>query len=66
MGNIRTGTEIVNYTTEFENNQKQPNFLDITITNNRNDSYDFKIFRKSAITNVQIKSKSNMAPNVSV
>ena len=66
MGNIRTGTEIVNYTIEFENNQKQPNFLDITITNNRNDSYDFKIFRKSAITNVQIKSKSNMAPNVSV
>ena len=66
MGNIRTGTEIVNYTIEFENNQKQPNFLDITITNNRNDSYDFKIFRKPAITNVQIKSKSNMAPNVSV
>ena len=66
MGNIRTGTEIVNYTIEFENNQKQPDFLDITITNNRNDSYDFKIFRKPAITNVQIKSKSNMAPNVSV
>ena len=29
-------------------------------------SYDFKIFIKPAITNVQIKSNSNMAPNVSV
>ena len=37
------------------------NFLDITISNNRTDSYDFKIFRKPAITNVQIKSNSNMA-----
>ena len=32
----------------------------------KSDSYDFKIFRKPAITNVQIKSNSNMAPNVSV
>ena len=56
----------IQYTIEFENNQKQLNFLDITITNNGTDSYDFKIFRKPAITNVQIKSNSNMAPNVSV
>ena len=53
-------------TIEFENNQKQLNFLDITITNNGTNSYDFKIFRKPAITNVQIKSNSNMAPSVSV
>ena len=56
----------IQYTIEFENNQKQLNFLDITITNNGTDSYDFKIFRKPAITNVQIKSNSNMAANVSV
>ena len=31
----------------------------------KSDSYDFKIFRKPAITNVQIKSNSNMAANVS-
>ena len=42
----------IQYTIEFENNQKQLNFLDITITNNGTDSYDFKIFRKPA---VQIK-----------
>ena len=56
----------IQYTIEFENNQKQLNFLDITITNNRTNSYDFKILRKPAITNVQIKSNSNMALNVSV
>ena len=53
----------IQYTIEFEKNQKQLNFLDITATKN---GTDFKIFRKPAITNVQIKSNSNMAPNVSV
>ena len=56
----------IQYTTGFENNQNQLNFLNITITNNGTVSYDSKIFRKPAITNVQIKSNSNMAPNVSV
>ena len=46
----------IQYTTEFENNQKQLKFLDITITNNGTNFYHFKIFRKPAITNVQIKS----------
>ena len=50
----------IQYTTEFENNEKQLNFLDIFITNNGTDSYDFKIFRKPAIMNVQIKSNSNI------
>ena len=56
----------IQYTIEFENNRKQLNFLDITITNNGTNSHDFKIFRKPAITNIQINSNSNMAPNVSV
>ena len=56
----------IQYTIEFENNHKQINFLDITITNNGTNSYDFKIFKKPAITNVKIKSNSNMALNVSV
>ena len=45
----------IQYTIEFENNKKQLNFLDITITNNGTHSYDFKIFRKPAITNVQME-----------
>ena len=55
----------IQYTIEFENNEKPPNFLDINITNNGIHSYDFKIFRKPAITNLQIKCKLNMAPNIS-
>ena len=39
-------------------------YLNLFITNNGTDSYDFKIFRKPAITNVEIKSNSNMSPNV--
>ena len=45
----------IQYTIEFENENKQLNFLDITITNTSNNSYDFKIFRKTSITIVQIK-----------
>ena len=54
----------IQYTIEFENENKQLNFLDITITNTGNNSYDFKIFRKTSITNVQIKPNSNIAPHI--
>ena len=55
----------IQYTTEFENENKQLNFLD-TITNTGNNSYDFKIFRKTSITNVQIKPNSNIAPHIAM
>ena len=66
LENLNRQDSFIQYTIKLENNQKQLNFLDITITNNGTNSYDFKIFRKPAIANVQIKSNSNMAPNVSV
>ena len=56
----------IQYTIEFENENKQLNFLDITITNTGNNSYDFKIFRKTSITNVQIKPNSNIAPHIAM
>ena len=43
----------IQHTIELENENKQLNFLDITITNTGNNSYHFKIFRKTSITNVQ-------------
>ena len=55
----------IQYTTEFENDNKQLDFLDITIANNGT-TYDFKIFKRLAITNVQIKPNSNLAPNMSI
>ena len=56
----------IQYTIEFENDQKQLNFFNTIITNNGTNFYDFKIFRKLPITNVQINTNSNMAPNISV
>ena len=55
----------IQYTTEFENDKKQLDFLDITIANNGT-TCDFKIFKRLAITNVQIKPNSNLAPNMSI
>ena len=56
----------IQYTIEFENENKQLNFLDVTITNTGNNSYDFKIFRKTSITNVQIMPNSNIAPHIAM
>ena len=46
------------YTIEYENDNKELNFLDLTIRNNLNRFYDFAVYRKAAITNIQIKSHS--------
>ena len=54
------------YTIKFENENKQFSFLDVTMINTGNNSYDFKIFRKISITNVQIKPKSNIAPHITM
>ena len=58
----------IQYTIEFENENKQLSFLDVTITNTGNNSYDFKIkiFRKTSITNVQIKPDSSIAPHMAM
>ena len=56
----------IQYTIEFENENKQLNFLDITFTNTGNNSYDLKIFWKTSITNVQIKPNSNIAPHIAM
>ena len=56
----------IQYTIEFENESKQLNFLDMTITNTGNNSYDLKIFRKKSITNLQIKPNSNIAQHIAV
>ena len=57
---------LTQYTIEFDNEDKEHSFLDVTIKNTRNDSYDFKILRKTLITNVQIKPKSNIAPQITM
>ena len=40
--------------------------MDVTIKYNSNQSYDFAVYRKPAITNVQIKPHSNICPNIAM
>ena len=46
------------YTMENENPSQKLNFLDVTRINTGTKKYEFKIHRKNAITNVQIKPHS--------
>ncbi|XP_065658053.1 uncharacterized protein LOC136082570 [Hydra vulgaris] len=52
------------YTIEVENKNKILNFLDITVINNTQGKYEFKVYRKDAITNIQIKPHSNLDPKI--
>ena len=40
--------------------------MDVTISNNSNQSYDFTVYRKQAIAIVQIKPHSNICPNIAM
>ena len=56
----------IQYTTEYQNDHKELNFLDVTIKNNSNQSYDFTVYPKQAIAIVQIKPHSNICPNIAM
>ena len=45
----------IQYTTEYENEQKSLNFLDINITSTINKKDEFKVHHKKAINNIHIK-----------
>ncbi|XP_065679829.1 uncharacterized protein LOC136094144 [Hydra vulgaris] len=49
---------------EIENENNTLNFLDVTIINNKTGTYDFKVYRKDALTNVQIKPNSCHDPKI--
>ena len=48
----------IQFTAEYENDQKELNYLDTKITNTKEGKYDFKLYRKDAITNIQLKPNS--------
>ena len=54
----------IQYTIEYENENKSLNFLDINITNTINNKCEFKVHRKNAITNIHIKPTSCINPNI--
>ena len=48
----------IQYTMEVETEDKTLNFLDIKVKNSRRGSYEYSVYRKAAITNIQVKSNS--------
>ena len=54
----------IQYTMEKESPDKKLNFLELTTTNNGKGKYDISIYRKNAITNVQIKQESCHDPKI--
>lgn len=48
----------IKYTVEYEDANKTLNFLDIKIINKKTGKYEYNIHRKTAITNIQVKSTS--------
>ena len=53
----------IQYTIDFEKD-KTLEFLDIRIINNGTGKYDFDIYRKEAITNVQVRPESSHDPKI--
>ena len=54
----------IQYTIERENKDKVLEFLDIKVINNGIGKYEFDIFRKKAITDVQVKPESSHDPRI--
>ena len=53
------------YTVKFGDHEHSLNFLDINITNNTtNKKHEFKVHRKNAITNMNIKLNSCVNPSI--
>ena len=63
LNSLNNQNTAIKYTLEEEINHTL-NFLDISITNTKQGTYDFKIHRKEAITNVQLKPSSNINPSI--
>ena len=58
LGIINSIEQKVQFTAEYEDENQTLHYLDTATTNNRKGSYDFNVYRKDAITNVQIKPDS--------
>ena len=57
--------ECIQYTIEIQNSEAELSFLDLTVMNKGTGSYEFKVFRKKAITNIMIKPSSCVNPSLS-
>ena len=63
LGILNAQDERVQFTAEYEKvyeeeEKSELDYLNVTTINNKKGKYDFKVFRKQAITNIQIKPES--------
>ena len=54
----------IEYTVEQQSDSGELSFLDITVMNNGSGTYEFRVHRKKAITNVMIKPSSSVDPSM--
>ena len=52
----------IQYTIEIENEQRELQFLDINIKNEKEGKYEFEVHRKKTITSIQVKPNSDHDP----
>ena len=64
LGILNSQEPRVEFTAEYESDKNELNFLDVTVKNTKTNTFSFKVYRKNAITNVQINPSSSVAPNV--
>jgi hypothetical protein len=64
LNKLNQQDERVQYTMEVENAKKELNYLEIKTINKGTGKYEFDVFRKAAITNVQVKPNSSHDPNI--
>eukprot|EP00794_Sanderia_malayensis_P013580 gene13582-14988_t len=59
LGILNKQDKAIQFTVEYETEEKSINFLDVKIMNAKTGKYQFDIHRKDAITNVQVKPDSD-------
>ena len=62
LNTLNSQNKAIQYTMEKEGKSRKLNFLDVTIINTGEGKYEFKIHRKNAMTNVQMKPHSYVNP----
>jgi len=63
LGILNSQDQKIKYTVEYEKDGQLP-FLDVLVINKGVGSYEFEVYRKDAITNVQIKPNSSVNPDM--
>ena len=64
LNKLNQQDERVQYTMEIENAEKELNYLEIKTMNKGTGKYEFDVYRKAAITNVQVKPNSSHDPKI--